>query len=615
MSAVNLQPSAISKESVYAISDHVRAVIFCIYDGVLPSNESRGYIVRKIIRKSVLHLRSLGIKQPFLNKLVPVVASVMKEPYPELLRRQEDIAQIILSEEKNFINTLNSSESLFKEKFGGNPDALSAGKIAFQLHDTYGVPLELTRDWLSKHNLRFSQEAFDEELEEQKNRSKMQSSMKGDVFAVKDLDYGVKETKFLGYEDNAVKAKIVKIMKDSREAKKITKGDEAQIILDKSVFYAESGGQVGDTGELIKGKNVFQIVDTRKIGKIILHIGRVKEGSFKKSDLVNAGIDVERRLEIARNHTATHLLQAALRKVLGAHVKQQGSLVASDRLRFDFTHFKGLDKEELGRVEEIVNNEILANHALSKKEMTLAMAKKSGALAFFGEKYEGRVRVVSIADVSKEFCGGTHLESTGQIGLFKILREGSVAQGIRRIEAVTGKEAYKAVKLEEETISDIASILNTGEDKVIAELEKRLARIKELEKQLVAKKSDALKSLIDSVVSSAEAINGINFINTVTPDADACRKAVDLIKQKAPGNSLIAASTGNNLQGQVFLVVGLTQDLVEKGMDASSIIRQVAPVIGGSGGGRKDFAQAGGKNPDMLASALEKLKDLIRSIK
>jgi alanyl-tRNA synthetase len=604
-----------NKALVYAIADHIRAVTFCIYDGVLPSNESRGYIVRKIIRKSVLHLRGLGIKQPFLNKLVPVVAEVMEEPYPDLLKRREDIAQIILSEEKNFINTLNSSESLFKEKFAKHPDADTAGKIAFQLHDTYGIPLELTKDWLDKHDLQFSKNTFDKELDEQKNRSKMQSAMKGDVFAVKDLDYGIKETKFLGYKNTEVKAKIAKILKSSLEAKKICKGEEAQVILDKSVFYAESGGQVGDAGLLIKGKNIFEVRDTKKIGKIILHIGRVLEGSFKRSDFVNAKINSERRLSIARNHTATHMLQAALRKVLGGHVKQQGSLVAEDRLRFDFTHFKGLDKDEINRVEEVVNNEILRNNPLSKKEMTLSQAKKTGALAFFGEKYEGRVRIVSIGETSKEFCGGTHLDSTGQIGFFKILREGSVAQGVRRIEAVTGKEAYKAIKQEEEVVSDIALALNISEDKVIPELERKLSRIKELEKQLSAKISDTLKSSIDDVVKAAQVINGINFISTTTPDAPACRKAVDLIKQKAPSMSLIAVSTGNNLEGQVFLVVGLTQDLADKGVDACSLIKQVAPLIGGSGGGRKDFAQAGGKSMDKLDEALEKIKSIISELK
>jgi alanyl-tRNA synthetase len=385
--------------------------------------------------------------------------------------------------------------------------------------------------------------------------------------------------------------------------------------MDKSVFYAESGGQVGDKGVIVRGKNIFEVTDTIKVGKIILHIGKVLEGSFKKGDLVNAKVDIQRRLSIARNHTATHILQSALRKVLGAHVKQQGSLVAEDRLRFDFTHFKGLEKNEISRVEELVNDAILDNHELVKKEMALAQAKKSGALAFFGEKYEGRVRVVSIADLSKEFCGGTHLDSTGQIGFFKIVREGSVAQGVRRIEAVTGKEAFKAVKQEEEVISEAAAILKTAEDKLIPELQKRLSRIRELEKQLDSAKADTLRSCVDNVASAAQSINGISFINTVNIDADATRKAVDLLKQKVLASTVIVSSTGNNLSGQLYLVIGLTQDLVARGVDAGALIREVAPIIGGSGGGRKDFAQAGGKDPSKLEEAIEKLKSLIAGLK
>ncbi len=632
---------------VYAIADHIRAVVFCIYDGVLPSNESRGYIVRKIIRKSVLHLRALGIIQPFLNRLVPVVAGVMKEPYPELAGRQEDIAQVILAEEKSFFEILSSYKTLVGRALesiialakndkvsatalqspfcvSGNTANSIAIKVV-QLQDTHGIPIELSEEEIEDVLLKVvgamlsHDETYNKTKENEINKIKLlsrsQSTMKGDVFALKDLDYGSKETKFLGYEDFQTKAKIVKILKSGEEAKKISKGEEAQIVMDKSVFYAESGGQVGDKGVLVKGKNIFEVTDTAKIGKIILHIGRVKEGVFKKSDPVSAKIDMQRRLAIARNHTATHILQSALRKVLGAHIKQQGSLVAEDRLRFDFTHFKGLDKEELNRVEELVNDTILDNHELEKKEMALAQARKSGALAFFGEKYDSKVRVVSIGEVSKEFCGGTHLDSTGQIGFFKIVREGSVAQGVRRIEAVTGKEAYKAVKQEEEVISEAASVLNTAEDKVIPELQKKLARIKELEKQLNSVKADTLKSSVDNCINNAENINGINLVVTVAPDANSVRKSVDLIKEKAGSNTIVYSTTANSLDMQIFSAVGVTPDLVEKGVDASELIKGIASELGGSGGGRKDFAQAGGKSPEKSESALQKFRDLIRSLK
>ncbi len=592
------------KELIYAIADHIRAITFAIYDGVLPSNEERGYVVRKLIRRSTVHSRALGIKQPFLYKLVPVVSEAMKRAYPELEGRKENIAEVILAEEKSFLSTLNSSDSLFKEKFMDMPDPQKTGIIAFQLHDTYGIPLELTKDWLDKQGIKISQEAFEQALKQQKDRSKSQSGMKGDVFGIQDLHSDIKETKFLGYQEDAVKAKVIKIIQDNQEVK---------IILDKTPFYAEAGGQVGDMGVISKGKNVFAVTDTRRIGKVIVHIGKIKAGSFKKNDLVSAKIDRERRLCIARNHTATHLLQVALRKVLGAHVRQQGSLVAEDRLRFDFTHFKDIDQTQLSRIEEVVNGYILSNYLLRKKEMTLTQAKKSGALAFFGEKYAGRVRVVSVGDISKELCGGTHLNSTGQIGLFKIIQEGSVASGIRRIDAVTGKFAYKKIKEEEDVITGIAFLLGVPREKIAMELEKRLARIKELEKQLNLQGVDIIKASLDTFIEHAEKINEMKVITSKIENINIglLRKGVDLIKEKVD-NAVIALGSTN--QGRALLVMGITPDLVQKGLDATGLIKEVAGVLGGSGGGRKDFAQAGGDKPENFEAAFQELKNIIRNL-
>jgi alanyl-tRNA synthetase len=601
---------------IYAVADHIRAIAFAIYDGVLPSNEARGYVIRKLIRKSTLYLRTMGFSHPFLYKLVPVLAQGMEQYYAHLQERKENIAEIILAEEKNFISTLNSSERLFREKFEQfkhKPDPESAGKIAFQLYDTYGIPMELTQEWLNRHAINVSQEAFNKELLEQRERSKLLSSMKGEVFGAKDLDYGVKETKFLGYKDYAVKAKIVAIIKDNAKIKKINKGDKASLILDKTVFYPESGGQVGDTGEIIKGKNLFEVSDTKKAGKVILHIGVVKSGSFKKSDLISAEVNIERRLSIARNHTATHLLQAALKKVLGEHVQQQGSLVAEDRLRFDFTHFKALDKRELGRVEEIVNSHIINNHALKIKTMDLKEAKKCGALAFFAEKYEGRVRVVAVEDFSRELCAGTHLENTGQIGLFKIIQEGSVASGIRRIEATTGTHAYKLIIREEVVISDISSILKVPQEKITPELQKKLSQIKELEKEKEGHKSDILKTAIENDISKKEDIKGTSFIVHIDQDVNSVRKAVDLIKEKVGQNAVIVSTTGSNFATQVFFAIGVTADLSDKKLDASELVKdkELASEIGGSGGGRKDFAQIGGNKPGNYTRAIERLKQII----
>ncbi|MEW6101607.1 MAG: alanine--tRNA ligase [Candidatus Omnitrophota bacterium] len=605
-----------NKEAIYAIADHIRAVTFAIYDGVLPSNEARGYVVRKLIRKSILYLRALGRNEPFLYKLVPVVSEAMQGYYPQLNERKENIAEIILSEEKNFISTLNSSDKLLKEKFAQvlkKHDAHKAGKIAFELYDTYGIPQELTFNWLEKEGIDYSKGAFEDELSLQKERSKSMSAMKGDVFGAKGMDLGIKETKFSGYKDYEVKAKITVILKDNNPVKKVSKGESAIFILERSPFYAESGGQVGDAGEIIKGKNKFLVQDTKKQDKIILHIGVVKEGSFKKNDLVTGKINIERRLSIARNHTATHILQGALRKVLGAHVKQQGSLVAEERLRFDFTHFKNISKEELNRIEEAVNTCILSNLPLVVKVKSLGEAKKEGALAFFGEKYSSKVRIISIGGVSKELCGGTHLSSTGEIGLFKITQEGSIASGIRRIEAVTGMNAYKKIKNEEGVISDISALLDVPEDKIVQELEKRIAKIRELEKRLQSQKTSVIGSSTQELIKAAKDIKGKKVIISILENADMdfLRRSVDNIKKQVSQNLVVALGTANNYQVQ--MVVGVTSDLTQQ-VDASRLIKEIAPEIGGSGGGRPDFAQAGGNRPENLSACLTNLEERITSL-
>jgi len=597
-----------SVKLLYAISDHLRAVVFSIYDGISPSNEGRGYIVRKIIRKSVMHLRSLGINKPFLNKLVGQLAQIMHTPYPDLKDRQEDIAQVILNEENNFIHTLNSSKDLFQNKFKGlaqKQDAEKAGRIAFQLYDTYGIPLELTKGWLNEQGMQISQDAFDQELLEQSLRSRVQSSMKGEVFNTKGLDLKLKDTKFLGYENDSVEAEIIEIIDSRKKDKKLTEislGMKAAIILDKTPFYAESGGQVGDIGILAKDENRFTVSDTQKIGNVILHIGTISSGSFKKGDEVVAHIDTERRLNIDRNHTATHILQAALRKVLGTHVQQQGSLVAEDKFRFDFTHFKRLSKEEISRVEEVANSFIAKNQAVNCKEMAFKDAKKAGALAFFEEKYSENVRVVTIGDISKELCGGTHLDNVSEIGLIKILSEGSVASGIRRIEGATASFAEQFIEDEQQ--------------KAVEEPKKRskLKELKEQEKKRSLEINNSLRDTLPRLIEKAIECNGINVIFSLEPNLDmnALRLLADKVKEKLK-QGVIALGSQDNQRRKAYLVIAVTQDLLSRGLDAGALIRQVAPVIGGSGGGRQDFAQAGGTSPENFALAFEKLKDIINN--
>ncbi|MGE5309322.1 MAG: alanine--tRNA ligase [Deltaproteobacteria bacterium] len=591
-------------QEMFAVTDHLRAAAFSIYDGVLPSNEGRGYVVRKLIRKSVLHLRGLGIEKPFLYTLVPVLAETMKKPYPELARRRGNIADVILSEEKNFINTLNSSDSLLKEKFSGKPGAEEAGAVAFQLYDTYGIPLELTRDWLAKNGLSMSMPAFEKAMAGQKERSKTLSAMKGDVFSVTELNLkGLPRTQFLGYERFETTAKVLKVIRDPKDAAL------ASVVLDKTVFYAESGGQIHDVGILSKDGLIFSVTGVEKEDDIFVHTGTLK-GDLKEGDTVEAKIDVHYRMSVARNHTATHLLQSALRAVLGQHVQQQGSMVDQDRLRFDFTHFKDVSDEELARVEKMVNEFVLANMPVHKKEMDLADARQEGALAFFGEKYGEKVRVVSIGDVSKEFCGGTHLDMTGSIGLFTVISESSVASGVRRIEARTGIGAYETVKAHEEMIAAAAQLLKSPRDKVVGELEKRLAHIKELEKEVASQKTEKIKTRAAELVKKAETVGGRGFIGQVLEglDMNLLRAAVDAIRQKTQ-NSVIVLGTSQ--EGKAYLVVALTPDLAKGTLNAQKLVQAAAPVLGGSGGGRPDFAQAGGPRTENLMKAIEEVKKTI----
>lgn len=591
------------KKNIYAVADHLRAVVFAIYDGVMPSNEGRGYVLRKIIRKATLHLRAMGAQSAFFYKLVPVLAEIMRRPYPELKKIQENISGVILAEERNFISALANSPALFAEKFAAfknNPDPESAGSAAFMLYDTYGIPLEVTRDWLNKEQIVFSQEAFDRGLSRQRERSQSQSAMRGDVFAASEGTAAGEESVFSGYEHTQGRARLIKIIKDGKEAAEISRHDEAALVLDRTPFYPESGGQVGDTGEIIAGKNSFAVTDTKRSGKAILHIGKAVRGAFKAGDKVLAKADAGRRLSVMRNHTATHLLQAALREVLGQHVRQQGSLVAPERLRFDFTHFQALSTEELKKIEDTVNGYIAGNKPVSAEEMPLEQAKKSGALAFFAEKYSGRVRVVSVGGVSQEFCGGTHLKNTGEVGRFKVIREGSVASGIRRIEACTAVYAEKFSAEQEENSKRLIrqSALQLKEKEASAR------RQQELFAQL---RQEALQ-----LVQSSAKAGGINIITLAKDGAgpDTLRRAVDLLRQQAE-RAVIALGGRDSASGKAYLVIGLTPDLKGAGLDAAELIRLACGAIGGSGGGRSDFAQGSGTQPENFSRAFEGLKEAI----
>ncbi len=608
----------------YAIADHVRAAVFSIYDGVFPSNEGRGYVVRKIIRKALLHLRSLGIRKPFLNKLVPAVARTMARPYPGIITRQEDIARVILNEEESFIGTLSLSAGLVGSEVekvrkdlddapneGGYILASTGisgalGIAAFKLYDTNGIPLEVTKDELFKMNIKVSESfeaAFKGELDKQKNLSKNSSKMKGDVFGAEDLGLKVKEQEFLGYSEPSCSSRISALLKDGAQVDEISGEGIFMIALDRTVFYPESGGQVGDTGELFNAQGRFEVLDTCKVNNIILHKGRLLYGVLRKGDLLTAKIDLERRKRISRNHTATHILQAALRKVLGKHVQQQGSMVSDDKLRFDFTHFKGLTKEELKKVEGLANDYIANNLDVRVREMGLSEARKTGALAFFGEKYGQKVRVVSVGDVSAEFCAGAHLKNTGDIGLIKIVQECSVASGIRRIEALT---ADYATRFQEE---ELRRELEEREKK------ERLDRSKSLEKEKKAKMVSMLEDISPEVLKGAREINGVRLVTYLREglDMDLLRSLMDILKAKAQF-SVIALGSFDEAGKKAFLVLGVTPDLFSKGLDALEILKEAAILIKGKGGGRKDFAQAGGSEPGNFNLAFEKIEGIIKRL-
>ncbi|MBM3251480.1 MAG: alanine--tRNA ligase, partial [Candidatus Omnitrophica bacterium] len=490
-------------------------------------------------------------------------------------------------------------------------------RLAFELHDTYGYPYESTEASAKKLDLTIDKKAFEKLMQQQKERSRAASSMGGDVFKQEEIKMDLKPTKFIGYEKIKDQAIILKIFDENNKEVKSTNGlAKVKIVLDKTPFYPESGGQIGDTGAISKGHDAkIEVSDTKKINEVILHVASVKKGEFKIDDQVLAEVDKERRLSIARNHTATHLLQAALRKVLGEHVQQQGSLVAEDRLRFDFTHFKQLSKDELDRVEELVNEFIMNNDLIKIEEKSTAEAKKEGALAFFAEKYADKSRIISVGDYSKELCGGTHLTtSTGQIGLFKIIGESSIAQGIRRIEATTGKFAYRLVKQGEGKIQELSRTLKTDESNLLDKIAKLINSAKATERSLSNIKMESIKSSLDKIISNAKEINGVKIVSEKVDDVDlgSLRSIVDMLKKEIK-SGVICLGTISEDKAQI--IIGVTEDLTKKGFVASDLIKDIASIVGGTGGGRPDLAQAGGASAEKLSEALNKIYELVKGKK
>ena len=598
----------LESSSLRVIADHIRACTFLIVDGVVPSNEGRGYVLRRIIRRAIRHGYKLGQTQPFFHKLVASLVREMGAYYAELVSGEARATQVLAQEEIRFAETLSTGMALLDAEAAKLTSTVIPGETVFRLYDTYGFPLDLTADVARERGLTIDQAGFDAAMDAQRHRARAASKFGA---GTRDSIKLSGKTDFSGYDRLTDRAVVTALIFDGAEVTALRPGQEGQVVLDHTPFYAESGGQIGDAGLLLGSAARFIVRDTQKIGASFVHIGVLESGELRVGDGVDAQVDQERRIAIALNHSATHLLHAALRKVVGTHVEQKGSLVAADRLRFDFSHTQALTSEELRRVEDLVNSVIRSNTRAETRVMALDEAVAAGAMSLFGEKYESDVRVLSMGDFSMELCGGTHVERSGDIGLFKILSESGVAAGVRRIEAITGKMAYDWVVHTDQVLRDIAAMLRGSREDVDEKVRELLERSRRLEKEVQQLKSKLASGQGGDLTSQAKDVGGIKVLAAQIDGADArsLRDAVDQLKGKL-GSSVIVLATVN--EGKVVLVAGVSADLLTR-MKAGEIAGAVAAQVGGKGGGRADFAQAGGTQPENLGKALAGVETLIRN--
>lgn len=592
------------------VADHIRSCAFLITDGVIPANEGRGYVLRRIIRRAIRHGNKLGFKEPFFHKLVVPLEQVMGAAYPELGKALQHIERVLLAEEERFAETLEQGLKVLDEviaELGKNKQI--AGDDVFRLYDTYGFPVDLTADIARERGLGVDMDGFNKAMAEQRKRARAASKFDAGIMVSADDNL---VTNFTGYERTQQKTTVTGLYQDGRNVQTLKQGDIGGVILLETPFYAQSGGQVGDRGELFEGDVFFEVEDTKKQGKSHIHLGVLRTGELHVGDIVNASVDASRREHIMRNHSATHLLHTALRKVLGDHVTQKGSLVADDRLRFDFSHNDPLTREEIVQLEQMINAQILANEETSVQVMPLEKAKESGAMSLFGEKYDDTVRVLSIGgEFSKELCGGTHVERAGDIGLFKIISETGIAAGVRRVEAVTGIGALNWAENVEGKLQHVSELLKTDIDSVDSRLSQQVDRIRKLEKELEQLKGKLASSAGTNMADEAEVIDGIKVIAKTLDGADpkTLRDTVDQLKNKLGTAALILATVNDS---KVSLVAGVTKDSVDR-IKAGDLVNFVAEQVGGRGGGRPDMAQAGGNDPTALEAALKQVPDWIRS--
>ncbi|EEX1865038.1 alanine--tRNA ligase [Escherichia coli] len=593
----------LSNKSLRVIADHIRSCAFLIADGVMPSNENRGYVLRRIIRRAVRHGNMLGAKETFFYKLVGPLIDVMGSAGEDLKRQQAQVEQVLKTEEEQFARTLERGLALLDEELAKLSGDTLDGETAFRLYDTYGFPVDLTADVCRERNIKVDEAGFEAAMEEQRRRAREASGFGADYNAMIRVDSA---SEFKGYDHLELNGKVTALFVDGKAVDAINAGQEAVVVLDQTPFYAESGGQVGDKGEL-KGANFsFAVEDTQKYGQAIGHIGKLAAGSLKVGDAVQADVDEARRARIRLNHSATHLMHAALRQVLGTHVSQKGSLVNDKVLRFDFSHNEAMKPEEIRAVEDLVNTQIRRNLPIETNIMDLEAAKAKGAMALFGEKYDERVRVLSMGDFSTELCGGTHASRTGDIGLFRIISESGTAAGVRRIEAVTGEGAIATVHAESDRLSEVAHLLKGDSNNLADKVRSVLERTRQLEKELQQLKEQAAAQESANLSSKAIDVNGVKLLVSELSGVEPkmLRTMVDDLKNQL-GSTIIVLATV--VEGKVSLIAGVSKDVTDR-VKAGELIGMVAQQVGGKGGGRPDMAQAGGTDAAALPAALASVK-------
>ncbi len=595
----------LQSSSLRVIADHIRACAFLVADGVLPSNEGRGYVLRRVIRRAIRHGFKLGQNEPFFYRLVAPLDKEMGGAYPELTTQSAHIERVLLQEEQRFAETLAQGMGLLDEAIDGLAGRVIPGETVFRLYDTFGFPVDLTGDIARERGLEIDETGFEAAMERQRSRARAASRFGVDLRAGLDVDA---ETRFAGYETEAANGTIVELFLGKDRVQSLQAGQEGQVILDVTPFYAESGGQAGDRGLLAGATGKFTVIDTQKVGKAHAHSGRLDSGTLSVGETVAATVDHELRQATRLNHTATHLLHAALRQVLGTHVTQKGSLVAPDRLRFDFSHYSAITPQDLSAIESLVNAQIRANAEVETRLMNFDDAVASGAMALFGEKYESDVRVLRVGDFSTELCGGTHASRAGDIGLFRIVSESGIASGVRRIEAVTGQAAFDFVVHTDHALRNVADLLRATRDDVQDKAQQLVERSRRLEKEIAQLKNQLATGSGTDLAAEAVDVGGVKLVAARVDGADAAalRNAVDQLKNKLKTAAIVLGSVDEG--DKVVLIAGVTKDLTTK-IKAGDLVNHVAQQVGGRGGGRADLAQAGGNQPENLAAALSSVAE------